>query len=349
MLLDPQSPLAVNYGYVLKRLPWFLQYLSYCKPARVEAIAAALAPLIEDCVEQHQALAAGTAAEQLIQRGPYVFLYEDRAAYQADSYGWILRKRHGVEWDELSDGEVKNLLPGLADRPWFAAVIRNKHGHISDPGRLVKTLAAHVIESGAQFIKSQAHGFVRADDKVTGVRTDRNIVTADAVVVATGVWSEPLVRELAVKLPLESERGYHVVLTKADTQLRSPVLWTKGKCVFTPMDAGLRIAGTVEFAGLDAPLNHKRTQLLLKHGKTLFPKLAYESVEEWLGHRPALADSLPAIGRLQHYPNVILALGHHHLGLMAGPKTGRLVAQMIAGQSTSIDCRAYSPDRFNRR
>ena len=346
MLRDPDSPLVLRYGYVLRRLPWFLRYLSHSRKSRVEFIAAALAPLIEDCVAQHRELARGTEAEQLLREGPYVFLYESKTAYEADSYSWDLRRRHGVEWDLLSDGEVRNLIPGLADRPWFAVVMRDKHGHVADPGRLVKLLAKQVAAAGGTVMQAEAQGFAFENSTVTGVHTDQGLQAADEVVVATGAWSASLVRPLGLSLPLEAERGYHIELSGAATQWRFPVMWTKGKCVFTPMEQGLRVAGTVEFAGLDAPLNPQRTQLLLRHSRALFPRLHYWETREWLGYRPALPDSLPAIGRMLSYPNVILALGHHHLGLMAGPKTGRLVADLVSGRPSSIDLQPYSPNRF---
>ena len=248
--------------------------------------------------------------------------------------------------DELADGEVKNLIPGLADRPWFAAVMRDKHGHVSDPGRLVKDLARFATSNGADYRQARATGFVLSNGMVSAIKTDSGDVPVDMIVIAAGAWSGDLVRQLGVHMPLESERGYHADLTNADTQLRFPVMWTKGKCVFTPMDMGLRVAGTVEFAGLDAPANPQRPKLLLKHSKTLFPHLRYDGVREWLGHRPTLTDSLPAIGRLLRHRNIILALGHHHLGLMAGPMTGRLVAELISGRPTSINLAPYAPDRF---
>jgi D-amino-acid dehydrogenase len=177
------------------------------------------------------------------------------------------------------------------------------------------------------------------------VLTDAGAVPCDAVVLATGVWSSPLMKKLGLKVPLETERGYHIVFEEAEGGPTHPIMVASGKFVATPMAAGLRCAGIVEFGGLDAGPSAAPFALLRKQAKAAFPGLRASGEVEWLGHRPAPSDSLPLIGEVGA-TGVYAAFGHHHIGLTGGPKTGRLVAGLAAGRPANIDLSAYAPQRF---
>ena len=170
-------------------------------------------------------------------------------------------------------------------------------------------------------------------------------ITADSFVVTTGVWSDPLVRDLGIFVPLESERGYHVEFVNPSITLKSPIMVAAGKFVAGSMNGRLRCAGVVEFGGLEAGPSRAPFDLLKRQVAQLFPHLTYDDTVEWMGHRPATSDSIPVIGQTPAVKNVYVGYGHQHIGLSGGPKTGRWLAQMITGQPVNTDLSAFSPDR----
>ena len=146
--------------------------------------------------------------------------------------------------------------------------------------------------------------------------------------------------------PLDTERGYHVQLPDPGVMPRLPVYSTERAFVATPLEAGLRVAGTVELGGLDAAPNWDRAELLLSHAKRWFPGLATEGYSRWMGFRPSMPDSLPVIGRSPRFANVIFAFGHGHCGMMMGARTGELVATLLAERDPGLDMAPYRVDRF---
>tara|TARA_R110002072_G_scaffold57052_10_gene147057 strand:- start:6399 stop:7085 length:687 start_codon:yes stop_codon:yes gene_type:complete len=223
--------------------------------------------------------------------------------------------------------------------------ILKEHGFIRDPGGYVQALAKAFTNLGGKIVLAEVQDFDLSGGTVTGVQTTQGAIPCDDVVLATGVWTKPLMRKLGLNVPLESERGYHVVFEEASGGPSRPIMIASGKFVATPMDQGLRCAGIVEFGGLDAGPSKAPLDLLRRHAKQAFPHLTASNEVEWMGHRPAPSDSLPLIGQIGH-SRVFTAFGHHHIGLTGGPKTGRLVAGLITGQPTNTDLTAYHPQRF---
>lgn len=345
MLLNPDSPLFLRWSYLPKLLPWLIRYLRHCRPAETRRIATALEQIIGDSLDQHIATAKGTIAEKWIVPSDYLFVYNDRAHYEGDAFGWQLRRELGFQWDELEADAFRKYDPVFADDLRFATRLGN-HGHITDPGRYVKDLAAHVVAGGGRLIKAEVSDFARHDGKVSGIVCDGETIACDEAVLAAGVWSKSLARKLGIDVPMESERGYHVELVEPNITLRAPVMIASGKFVMTSMDGRLRLAGIVEFGGLDAPASKAPFELLIKKATAALPGLEWKERLDWMGHRPAPADSIPLIGEVPGLKGVYCGFGHHHVGLTGGPKTGRLLAQIIAGKRPNIDMSAYSPARF---
>ncbi len=347
MLFSKDGPLHLRWSYLPRMLPWLSQYLGHCKPERVRAIAAGLAPLVGNSLEEHEALAAGTPAAKRIQRRPYVFVYRDRAAFEGDGFGWELRRANGFTWHEAEGDAVFEREPALARHYRFAAFCEDQHGIVTSPGDYVKDLAAHFVAQGGTITQAAVEGFDQADGKVTGIRTATGAIAADTIVVAAGAWSARVLAGLGIKIPLESERGYHVEFVGGTPQPHGALMVADAKFVITPMDGRLRAAGMVEFGGLDAGPSTKPPATMIRRIAEVLPGIEYASHRTWLGHRPATTDSLPVIGPLSRHPNVHLAFGHHHVGLTSGPRTGRLVADTITGRHPNIDLSPYSAARFN--
>ena len=345
MLFDPNQPLFLKWGYLPKLAPWLLRYLGHANAEAVRRRAAALFPIIGDSLADHRALSSGTGAEKWLVPSDYLFLYNDRAHYEGDAFGWSVRKDFGFEWDLLEGKAFTDYDPAYG--PALDCAVRVKdHGRITDPGRYVKDLAAHAERNGARIVQGEVTDIVRENGRVTGVRAGGETIAGDAAVLATGVWSKRLAKKLGLSVPLESERGYHLELWEPNIMPRSPVMVASGKFVATPMEGRLRLAGIVEFGGLDAPPSRAPFALLKRNIEAAIPGIAWKETVEWMGHRPSIADSIPVIGEAPDVGGAFLAFGHDHVGLTGGPKTGRLIAQLVSGRSPNLDLAPYSPKRF---
>ena len=348
MLFDPNQPLFLKWGYLPRLAPWLMRYLRHANADAVRHRAAALTPIIGDSLADHQALAAGTGAERWVVPADYLFVYNDRAHYDADAFGWSIRKENGFDWDLLEGQAFTDYDPAFGPALNCAARLKN-HGRISDPGAYVKALAAHVAASGGRVLTAEVTDVVRENGTVTGLRAGGETIAADAVVLATGAWSGPLARKMGIDVPLESERGYHLELWEPSVMPRSPVMVASGKFVATPMEGRLRLAGIVEFGGLDAAPSRAPFDLLERNIRAAIPGLTWKERKEWMGHRPSLADSIPVIGAVPGLNGAFTAFGHDHVGLTGGPKTGRLLSQIIAGKQPNIDLSVYSAARFEKK
>ncbi len=345
MLFAADGPLFLRWSYVPRLLPWLVPYLRSSSRKSVEHIARNLAPLLFDSVDEHRALAQGTEAGRWLRSCEYLYLYENRGAFERDAFGWGLRREHGFEWSTLEGDEIREFDPALSSQYDFAVLLRD-HGMIANPGNYVSDLAKGFGAAGGEVIRANIK---QVDIGAEGVvlKTDGDDIQAEKVVIAAGAWSNLLAAKLGANVPLESERGYHLELSGANKQPSVPVMDAARKFVATPMDGVLRLAGIIEFGGLNAPASRGPTDLLLRGAKAMLPGLEYESKRTWMGHRPAPADSLPVIGPSPASRRAYFAYGHHHVGLTAGPKTGRIVAQHVMGLQPNVDLDAYRCDRFN--
>lgn len=346
MLMDRNQPLFLKLGYLPRLLPWLRQYLSHANEPDTRRISSAIAGVVGDSLAEHQALAAGTGAEKWIVPSDYLYLYSHRAAFEGDALAWDIRKSHGVVWEELEGQALRDFDPVYAPEQSFG-VRMGDHGRIADPGKYVKDLAAHVEANGGEIVTGNVTGFARSGDTVTGVRIGERTLDCDAALLATGAWAGPLARGLGLKVPLESERGYHLELWEPSVMPRCPVMIASGKFVATPMEGRLRLAGIVELGGLVAPPSRAPFELLRRAARAAMPGLTWQRETEWMGHRPATTDSIPVLGAVPGLTGAYTAFGHHHIGMTSGPKTGRLMAQVIAGRQPNLDLGAYSPARFS--
>jgi D-amino-acid dehydrogenase len=345
MLLDPNQPLFLKWPYLPKLAPWLVRYLSHANKADVRRISEALIGIVGESLAEHQALAGGTKAEKWIKPCDYLYVYRDRQHFESDRFGWNLRASHGFQWNEL-EGESFRAYDPLYSKDFGFAVCLENHGRIGDPGMYVKDLAAHAVARGARILNADVTGFILRDGRVTGLRAGGETIACTDVVICAGAWSKPLAAKLGLNVPLESERGYHLELWEPNVMPRSPAMVASGKFVITPMEGRLRLAGIVEFGGLDAEASRKPFELLLRNMKAAIPGIDWKETSEWMGHRPAPADSIPVIGPVPKAKGAWLGFGHHHIGLTGGPRTGRLLAQLISGKSPNIDLAPYAPSRF---
>jgi glycine/D-amino acid oxidase-like deaminating enzyme len=346
LLLDPNSPVFVRWSYLPKLAPWLFQYLKHANAADTARISKGLAQLTRDSYAQHKALAGGTPAERWLQSSGYFFAYDSRAAFASDAFAWGLRREAGFTWQELEGEALREFEPALGPKTGLGILVQD-HGFVLSPGGYIADLREVAASLGAIAVPVEARAFrLAADGSLQAVVTANGEIEAETAVIATGAWSKSLTALLGLDVPLETERGYHVMLHGASLKPRQPTMVTSGKFVATPMADGLRCAGVVEFGGLELPGHKPPIDLILRQVKQAFPTLTYTHYDEWLGHRPAPSDSLPLIGEVPRHRGMFLAFGHHHIGLTTGAKTGRLLAGLINGEAAGVDMTPYTPARF---
>jgi D-amino-acid dehydrogenase len=343
-MLDPLGPVSVPVRYLPRVATWGLQFLANGREDRVRQISAAMETLNRDCVTGFRAHLRGTGAEDLIEDSYYVHAFRDPNGAQLDTLDNRIRREAGAELDRLDAGALLELEPDLSPEFKSALIIKGQ-ARARSPGRIGAVLAGKFQAMGGTLRRETLKHITPTEDGWR-YRTDAGEFTTPKLVLAMGVWSAEILKPLGVKLPLQSERGYHVTFTDPGIRLNHSVLDADCKFVASSMEDGLRVAGTAEFAGLDAPINEKRLSGLITLAKRISPNLRTEAHTTWSGQRPSFPDSLPAIGEIPGLPNLITAFGHSHYGLMQAPKTGQLVADLVAEARPNIDLSVYSPTRF---
>ncbi|MDA0701942.1 MAG: FAD-dependent oxidoreductase [Proteobacteria bacterium] len=345
MLLDPEGPLVIRAAHLPAVLPWLLQFLRAGREDRVWEISRALYTLNGPTFEAYAPLLKDAGVEHLFHRTGQLSLYPTRDSYEKDRLTVALKESTGRKVEILNSDEIRQLDPAFSPH-YDVGVYIPDHGHCKNPFGLVQALAKMFVQKGGTLLKRSATGFEMAGDGFKGVRTAEGLVAGDGVVVAAGVWSKKLVRTLGYKVPLESHRGYHVTITDPGVMPRVMCLPADAKFAITPMEMGLRMGGTVELAGLDAPPNYARARILLEIGKKVLPGLKTENFTEWMGHRPCHPDSLPVIGAAPRHKGVYFAFGHGHQGLLGASQTGKAMAELIGGREVSMDLAPFRVDRF---
>jgi D-amino-acid dehydrogenase len=346
-LLDPEGPLAVRPGYFLKALPWLMAAVRSAGEEAALRTARAMHALHSGTLEAYGELTRGTAAAELIERSGQLYVSEKPGAARGSALAQRMRAEFGVEAVALDWMEVRELEPALA--PIFkSGLLLPKNGRTKNPHHLVKALADIAQRNGARVLRGRVEGFQTEGAAVKAVVVDGRAQAAQRVVIAAGAASRELAAQLGSRLPLEAERGYHITIADPGVMPRMPVTHTDAKFACAPMNVGLRLAGTAEFAGLDARPNWRRTEVLKRQAQRMFPGVRLDSVTVWCGNRPSLPDGLPVLGPSPRFDNAWFAFGNSHFGMSAGPVMGRLAAELVAGRRSSIDLTAFSPLRFRQ-
>jgi len=349
-LADPLGPLAIRWGYLPKVAPWLIRYLaSGWRWADVAKTAHALRPLVQDAPRLHRALAEQAGVGHLIERRGLMYIYPSRTDFEAERKAWEIRHQVGVRWIELDADELRQREPDL-DRRYGFAVFVDEGGHCTDPGAYVAALIALAQAEGAKLHRGYATGFRIEAGRLCAVTTGQGEVTCDAAVIAAGVHSKPLARAAGDDVPLESERGYHAEISAPEVAPRYGLMPSDGKMSIMRTARGLRCAGQVEIAGIDAAPNWQRAEILKNHLLSCFPGLpkdiAADRIKFWLGHRPSMPDGMPCLGPSRATPDVIHAFGHGHTGLVAAARTGEVVAALLARRAPPIPIAAFDSRRF---
>jgi D-amino-acid dehydrogenase len=346
MLCDSHGPLTIRAHYAPRMIPWLWRFWRAGQVDRVESIARSLAWLLGPADMDIARLLRETKLEHLVRRNGALYVYETDRGWSESQYGWDLRRRNGIELHAIGREEIQRLEPALSPAFRRGIFLPNWH-HVVDPYKLVSELANRFRDRGGQIRRGNVAGFTFRDNVVTGAAThDGQILPVDWLVVAAGAWSRNLARKLGHDVPLDTERGYNTTIRNPGVTLTRPVCPAERSYFLTPMEMGLRIGGAVEFAGLEAPPNFRRSSNLVALCRKAVPGIDTGDGREWMGFRPSMPDSMPVIARASRHPNAILAFGHGHLGLTLAATTGRLVADLTTGNHEPAELSAFSATRF---
>jgi glycine/D-amino acid oxidase-like deaminating enzyme len=344
-LRDPLGPLAVRPSYFPRAMPWLMQWVKAGRLQRVLEVSDAMRALHGDTLDCWRELLGNAQYHELIRPSGQVHVWEENDSSPTEAIEQQIRNRHGIRSEPLDANDLRQMFPGIA-RDITRGLLVPGNAYTVSPQRIVHALAALFREEGGAIIAERAMKLIPREGRGYTVMTNIANRGADHVVVAAGAWSGQLLAPLGIRVPLETERGYHAMLFSPSLKLPMPISSKSRAFFMTPMEDGLRVAGTVEIAGLDAPPDERRAKILVDHARRLFPALQASEVRYWMGYRPSTPDSLPILGPVTGHPGLHLAFGHGHFGMSGGPPSGRLLARLIAGRSPGIDPAPYSAQRF---
>jgi D-amino-acid dehydrogenase len=347
-LLDPLGPLTIRWSYLPKALPWFLAAARNGLPDRVRAITAARADLGLRVVSDFETLLKDAGHHDLMVYRETLRLFDNEKQFASEGEERTIKKAHGFECETFTGDEVREMEPAVSKHVTHGAF----HGgwyFVTNPQRVVTSIAENIVRNGGEVVSDDV---VRIETEGGVARTlqlkSGKTIALDKLVICAGAYSHLLAKQLGDKVLLEAERGYHMVLPNAGITLSRSLTYARTPAAATPMDMGLRLAGTDEFAGLDAPPNCERADALWKVFKKVLPAMNEPdaATTRWMGRRPGTPDSLPVVGPSKKVSNVWYGFGHGHMGLTWGPSTGRHISEMITGGKSNINLAPFRVDRF---
>jgi D-amino-acid dehydrogenase len=345
MLLDPDQPLVIRWQYLPLLAPYLLRFIAAARPSRVEKISEALASLLGLAIDAYKPLIADAGASDLIRHTGELYVYEKAASFRAAQSAHELRRMRGVQVQHLEPHELRQLEPALA--PIFArGVYLPDCIQTTDPYLFTAKLADHFARDGGRILQEKVEEIAIGPNGPTRLRTTAGERPVDELVIAAGAYSKRWAAKMGSKIPLDTERGYHLMLPNPGVELRVPVISGDYRFGLVQMQDGIRLAGTAELARLDAPPNYARAERLLALAQRVLPGLSGEGSVSWMGHRPSTPDSLPVVCRSANFRSVYFAFGHGHLGLTLGAATGRVIADLIAERPTAINIAPFHAERF---
>lgn len=344
-MLDPEGPVRVRPSYMPKLVPWFLRFIAASRPAKLRELEAEGAALCARSLDDTLDLLRETGLSDQISDEGCLSLYTDEAEFKADRDHIELLERFGFAHEVIGRQAIKALEPELSDKIGLAVLFPNNRS-MKDPYKLVLALAERFTALGGRIERGEVVRFVRNDRIREVVLKDGRRLAAEEVVICAGAYSATLAKKLGEPIPLETERGYHTQIMAPGLSMKHSIIWPARAFMVTPTAGGIRVGGTVEMAGLDAAPDYRRSKVTVRRAKEALPNLRVEEASEWMGHRPALPDTVPILSASARTKGVFYATGHGHLGLTTAATTARLMGELITGGKPSLNLHPYRIDRF---
>jgi glycine/D-amino acid oxidase-like deaminating enzyme len=343
MLLSTTGPLALKWNYVPKMIPWFLQFIRNCTTKKMMHTAKNMHQILDLALPAYDELFEEIELGGLVEKKGILYIWNDQSL-KSRELEINVRNELGVDQQVVTPKEIHDLEPNI--KPIYHGGVYYQHGrHARNPKKILLKLYELFLKKGGKFLKMNIKDINFNDEKPV-IKAETQSFLFDKIIIACGSFSKRLTDNLDEKIPLDTERGYHVHFKDCDHLLSRPVIFQNRGFGITPMEQGLRVVGTVEFGGLHNPLSKPRVKNLINNAKYMMGDLP-EHEDEWLGFRPTLPDYLPVIGPSKKYKNVFYCFGHHHLGWTLGPISGKIISSMIAEENTNLDLKPYSSLRFS--
>tara|TARA_A100001011_G_scaffold388244_1_gene467495 strand:- start:3146 stop:4393 length:1248 start_codon:yes stop_codon:yes gene_type:complete len=343
MLFSSYGPLSLKWNYVPKMIPWIIKYFKSSTNKSMLHTAKYMHQILNLSLEAYDEIFEEIDTTNLLEKKGIIYVWTNKNL-KSRNLEIKVRDQLGVKQKILSRDEILKLEPNL--NPVFDAGAYYDYAyHARDPHGILKNIFKLFKNKGGKFIHTDVKNIKQISQSETEIISTENSYKFEKSIIACGAFSKKLTDQLGEKIPLDTERGYHVHFKNMDHLIKRPVIFLDRGFGMTPMNQGLRAVGTVELGGLKNPLSKKRIDYIIKCAKELLPQLD-EHKDEWLGFRPTLPDFLPVIGPSLNYKNIIFAFGHHHLGWTLGAITGKIVSSIVAGEKTNLDLTPYSSKRF---
>ena len=342
MLLSSSGPLALKWNYVPKLIPWFLKFLKNCSTKNMMHTAKYMHQILDIALPAYDELFEEIDLSGLVENKGIMYIWNNQNL-KSRELEINIRNEIGAEQQLLNQKEIHDLEPNIK-KIYHAGVFYKKARHARNPKKILLKLFDLFLKKDGKFLKLNIQDIVFDKEKPT-LKSETQQFMFDRVVVACGAFSKKLTDKLDERIPLDTERGYHIHFKGCDHLISRPVVFQNRGFGMTPMEQGLRVVGTVEFGGLKNPLSKGRIKNLINNAKYLLDGLP-EHEDEWLGFRPTLPDYLPVIGPSKNYKNVFYSFGHHHLGWTLAAISGKIVSNMIANKNTNLNLEPYSSERF---
>ena len=343
MLLSSTGPLALKWNYVPKMIPWFIQFIRNCTTKRMMHTAKNMNQILNLALSAYDELFDDIELDGLVEKKGILYIWNDQSLKSRDLEIKV-RDELGVDQQVVSPKEIHDLEPNI--KPFYHGGVYYKHGrHARNPKKILLKFFDLFLKKGGKFLKKNVQD-INFDGEKPAIKTETQRYIFDKLIIACGAFSKKLTDNLGERIPLDTERGYHVHFKDCDHLLKRPVIFSNRGFGITPMEQGLRVVGTVEFGGLKNPLSKSRIKNLINNAKYMLGDLP-EHEDEWLGFRPTLPDFLPVMGPSKNYKNIFYCFGHHHLGWTLGPISGKIISGMIAEENTNLNLDPYSPKRFS--
>ena len=346
MLLSSRGPLALKWNYVPKMLPWFTKFIFNTTKSKMMHTAKYMHQILNLSLNAFDELFEDVDLDGLVVNNGIIYVWEKKGLKSRD-LEINIRKELGIDQQILTPKEIHDLEPNIK-KFYHGGVFYKSPRHARNPKKILIKLFEKFIINGGKFLKLNIN-YLDFDDKKPVLRSDAQRFLYDKLIIACGAFSKRLTDQLHEKIPLDTERGYHVHFKNHEKLLSRPVVWSDRGFGVTPMEQGLRVVGTVEFGGLNNPLSKSRVKNLILNAKDMIDGISKDEdhEDEWLGFRPTLPDFLPVIGPSKNYENVYYSFGHHHLGWTLGAISGKIISKMIANEKTNLDLQPYSSVRFS--
>jgi len=344
MLLKQDGPLAIDFGYVLKNLPWAFHFLRNCREDRVEYIASSLARFLSHSRLSYDQLFEEVDVSKYINNNETLYLYKTEKEYQAARYSINLRKKNGVKIRELNAAEINRIEPSIAPI-YYCGLIFEGSRHTINPIKVSKKIFESFIQKGGSFLNKKITA-IKNNISVIEIFSENNTFDFDKIIISAGSWSKELALMIGDKFPLDTERGYHVLFENNEKLIHRPIGWSQSGFYIIQIEEGIRAAGTVEIAGIHKKPNQKRLNMIEREARKLLPILGKKK-STWLGFRPTLPDAMPIIGQSEKNKNVLYAFGHQHIGWTLAAITGKVIMELAQERKVNFDISAFSPSRFN--